>query len=93
MTSRPAIAAPILAALAIVLAMIAAYVGAYLAMGECGPGLVIDTGEQFIVREFPYPWQATTFRPAGQVEAWLRQTRVDIEGAADDDPGIPTGTP
>ena len=84
MTSRPSIAAPILAVLAIVLPLllIGLYVGGYLGMSDYGEGLVKDNGQRIIYRQFPNWWQRTIYWPAGQVEGWLKQTDVYIEPTA-----------
>ena len=93
MTSRPSTAAPILAVLAVVLVTLGAYVGAYLGIGKSGFGVVSETGERFIVREFQYSWQAKTFRPAGHVEGWLRRIEVVIRGPREFRRRIPVDAP
>lgn len=73
MTSRPSIAAPILAVLAIVLVTLGAYVGGYFWLGE-----YTLVKNEFILREFPYSWQAKSFWLAGQVESLLTRSEVHL---------------
>ena len=93
MTSRRSIAAPILAVLAVVLVTLGAYVGAYLGMGKYGLGYESPSGEEFIVRQFPHAWQAKTFWLAGQVEGWIRRTKIDVYSADIFRRGTPVDTP
>jgi hypothetical protein len=71
MISRPSTAAPILAALAIVLPFL--YVGGYLWLGERR-----DYGGA-VVRIYRQPWHATIFRPANRLENWLRGETIVLE--------------
>lgn len=78
MTSRASTAAPILAALAIVLVTLGAYVGGYFFAGQ-----TVDwrdeTGDPTLGIDRVYPaWLAPIYQPAGKVESWVRGTPVDI---------------
>lgn len=94
MTSRPSTAAPILAALAIVLVTLGAYVGGYSWLGRYNlltvPG---SASRRFAVaRSYPQRWALIAYQPAGGVEAWLRQQEVYLlwDGdAAEEMEGLP----
>ena len=76
MTSRPSIAAPILAALAIVLALLGAYVGGYLGLGPVTN--VVTPAGPVAVRTFRYRWQALIFTPAASVESLVTRSAVEV---------------
>ena len=85
MISRSSTAAPILAALAIVLLPLGAYVGGYYWLGAVqqwylsGPGDPLSRGElQAIDRTYPNRLLANIYQPAGRVEAWLRGIEIKI---------------
>ena len=78
MTTRHSAAAPILAALGIVLAMLGAYVGAYLGLCEMTYEWT-DSEEGFYVeRLYEYDWARTVFAPAAWMEGKIRGHNVDI---------------
>lgn len=82
MISRSSTAAPILAALAIVLAMMGAYAGGYFWLGERFGVVEKSTilGEPgSIVRVYRRRWLARTFAPAAKVETWLSHLHVAVE--------------
>ncbi len=76
MTSRPSTAAPILAALAIVLLPLGTYVGRYFWLGEQTDWPIENS--RVVVRDFPYAWLSEGFKPAGKIEKWLRNEPVLI---------------
>jgi hypothetical protein len=93
MTSRPSTAAPILAALAIVLVLLGAYVGGYFWLGE-RVGVIeeatIFAEESSIVRVYPKWWLARAFAPAAYVETWLGKLPVAVDSKdAPDRQGFP----
>jgi hypothetical protein len=67
MTSRPSTAAPILAALAIVLLPVLLYAGGYYASCQYEDDTL--DGQPIVVRGYRYAWQRSLFEPA----AWLEQ--------------------
>ena len=74
MTRKPSTAAPILAALAIVLPL-ALYAGGYYALAErvgiggSGPLDGATPNIRHYFRIYPRPWQAVTFKPLAYVES------------------------
>lgn len=77
MTSRPSTAAPILAALAVVLVTVGAYVGGYFWLGFYhGESLQLPDGTLARNRSFRNIWLRTVFLPAGQVEGFVTYKRV-----------------
>ena len=94
MTSRPSAAAPILAALAIVLALLGGYVGAYLMLSERWELLARKGGVEGIERRFKQQWLCTLFVPAAWVEAKAVGLPVVLRSAspyqeAEQDVGMP----
>jgi len=86
MTSRPTIAPPILAALAIVLLPLTVYIGGYFCLGKRMDyvGLSVPSRVEVIERHYSQPWLATIYRPAGKVEELLRRTDVEVMSGPDD---------
>jgi hypothetical protein len=83
MKHRSSIAAPLLAAMAIVLLPLGAYVGGYFWLGhysEFNFGRLVDPPRDYTIasRTFPHHALATLYRPAGRVESWLRGFDVDL---------------
>ena len=78
MTSRPSIAAPVLAVLGILLITLGAYVGGYVWLGEFDRVKIIGSPpkQYAITRSYSHRWAREVFRPAGSVEAWLRSEEV-----------------
>jgi hypothetical protein len=71
MTSRPATAAPILVALAIVLVLLSAYVGGYFWLGESEDYPPFPGGPVVRLRVYDsQPW-ARLYEPAAKAETWL----------------------
>ena len=84
MTSRPSIAAPILAVLAIVLlALGAAYLGGYFWLGQR-----FDYDET-AARLYPQQWMANSFKPAARLETWLTGVEVQSHYLASPQPPPP----
>jgi hypothetical protein len=81
MTSRPSNAAPILAALAIVLAMMGAYVGGYFWLGEYDPtaevGYANGVVEPLTLRTYRHAGLALLFYPAAVAESLITGANVD----------------
>jgi hypothetical protein len=98
MTSRPSTAAPILAAVAIVLLPLGGYVAGYFWLGERtqwyiedlapsgGPGppqmVVLESG---IERCYSQPWLMLVYQPMGRLETWLLGTDVEISWSGPDE--------
>src|SRR6476660_985817 len=80
MTSRKSAAAPILAALAIVLVS-AAYVAGYFWLGRLWHIRYIDHSETR--RVYPHRWQASIFRPAACIESKVRGRPIGIQSGED----------
>lgn len=79
MTSRPSTAAPILAALAVVLVMLGAYVGGYFWLGHS-----FAIGTWHVEREFTYHWQKAAFSPLGWLESTVTGVTVELVCPNDD---------
>ena len=79
MTARPSTAAPILAALAVVVVPLGAYIGAYFSLAKLSSWTHPKTGEVTLLRYYVQPWQTKFFWPAGRVEEALRRTNVTVE--------------
>jgi len=81
MTSRPSTAAPILAALAVVLITLGAYVGGYFWLGEYDPtaSVMYANGieERLTLRTYNHAGLATLFYPAAVAESLMTGTHVD----------------
>jgi hypothetical protein len=81
MTSRPIAAAPILAALAIVLVMLGGYVGGYLWLGEYDPGATViyasGAEEPLTLRSYKHASLAILFYPAAVTESLMTGTNID----------------
>jgi hypothetical protein len=75
MTSRPSPAAPILAALAVVLVTLGEYAGGYFWLGDFHEFPEFDGA---VLRQYDYDWQVTLFWPASQIEERLRRAEVVI---------------
>ena len=75
MTPRRSTAAPILAALAIVLVLLGAYVGGYFWLSEIDPTATFiradGTEQPGQVRYFQHSGLVMLFHPASAVESWL----------------------
>lgn len=69
MTSHPSTAAPILAALAIVLVMLGAYVGGYFWLGDKTAAYKFK--ETWVRRSFPSKRLAMAYQPLAKIESWL----------------------
>jgi hypothetical protein len=85
MSPRSSIAAPIVAAVAIVLLPLAVYVGGYFYLGVAqvwyfsGPVDPLSRGGlQAIHRTYRNKTLANLYEPAGKVEAWLRGINVEV---------------
>jgi hypothetical protein len=91
MTSRPSIAAPILAVLAIVLVTLGGYLAGYFWLGRLSTrnlGIGVVNGVEYRevkppCRNFNASWQAALYGPVGTLESWLRG--VDIEITSSDE--------
>ena len=79
MTARSSNAAPILAALAMVIVPLGAYVGAYFSLAKLSSWKDPKTGEVTLLRYYMQPWQTKFFWPAGRAEEALRRTNVMVE--------------
>jgi hypothetical protein len=79
MTSRPSTAAPILAALAILLLPLAAYLGGYFWLGTRADRFHVLTSELArIDRTYPQRWLAIIYQPAARAEETVRDVEVEI---------------
>ena len=79
MTSRPSSAAPIMAALGIVLALLGAYVAAYFGLGEYSRGFDMETDETvYVYRYYRHGWLTVTFRPCAMAESSIRGVDVHV---------------
>jgi len=87
MTSRPSTAAPLLAALAIVLVMLAAYVGGYLWLGHVARG-ILPPRTNFVDRSYRHAWLVPLFKPAGWLEAKLTQRKVFLDAPNTTQPAV-----
>ena len=72
MTSRPSIAAPILAIVAIVLMLLGFYVGGYCWFADYG------TSPGYVLRLYRYAWLVPFYQPAALVESKLRGVEVEL---------------
>ena len=85
MTSRPSIAAPILAVLTVVLVSLGAYVGVYFWLGELWQSPLSVTSwlngdrSHELRRTYPHRWQALAFQPLARIETWLRAKTVKTD--------------
>jgi len=79
MISRSSAAAPILAALAIVLTLPLGYIGGYFWLG-----VMFDASNSapppYLFRLYRYEWLAEGFRPAAKVESWFLGGHVQSVG-------------
>ena len=79
MTSRRSTAAPILAALAIVLATLGAYVGGYYWLGYVFEDQHRWTGRVSYERRYAADWQRIIFAPATRIESLLCGVPISAE--------------
>ena len=78
-TSRPSTAAPILAALAILLLPLGVYVGGYFWLGRRADRFHVVTNELArIDRTYPKRWLAILYQPAARAEEAARGVEVEI---------------
>lgn len=77
MTARPSTAAPILAALALLLLPLGAYVGGYHGLSEYGVGYGISSNGT-TYRAYSAHWQCELFKPAAWIESrlWGRHVKL-----------------
>jgi len=99
MPPRSSTAAPIVAAIAIVLLPLAVYVGGYFYLGMAqvwyfaGPVDPLSRGGlQAIHRTYPNKTLATIYYPAGKLEAWLRGIEVEVADYAPPRAAVSTTT-
>jgi hypothetical protein len=76
MTRRPSAAAPLVAALAIVLALLGAYVVGYFRLGYVFEDQDGWTGDISYERRYEDDWQASLFHPAAAMESVARGVPV-----------------
>ena len=88
MTSRPSIAAPILAVLAVFSVLLgSSYIAAYLFSGfTVDVQQAAPVRQRIVIRGYRYAWQQTLFRPA----AWLETRLIGTDVLVSD---LPAGVP
>ena len=83
MTSRPSIAAPILAVLAVSVPLLVfvLYFTSYIWLGKSNQAYSPSGQVIYIQRHYRHQLLVTLYRPAGQIESWLRG--IDVSATHD----------